>query len=89
MISRMIDVSVYVLKEILEYRIVGVVDCGSPSIYVDDSELYKIIDNSSSGYGYGYSEDMSIMDSASLYDYSMYQDKLKIVKGSLPIWRGC
>lgn len=81
-ISRMIDVSVYVLKDILEYRIVGVVDCGSPSIYVDDSELYKIIDNSSSGYGY--SEDMSIMDSASLYDYSMYQDKLKIVKGTEP-----
>lgn len=83
-ISRMIDVSVYVLKDILEYKIVGIVDMGSPSIYVDDSELYKIIDNSSSGSGYGYSEDMSIMDSASLYDYSMYQDKLKIVKGTEP-----
>lgn len=83
-VSRMIDVFVYVLKDILEYRIVGVVDCGSPSIYVDENELYKIIENSSSQTDYGYDEDVSMVNTSDLYDYSMYQDKLKIVKGSLP-----
>ena len=47
---------------------------GSPSIYVDNTQLLKIICNSSSQ-----NEDTGI------YDYSLYQDKLKIVRGNKPV----
>ena len=71
---QMLDKTVYILKDILEYKIVGIVDMGSPSIYADNTQLLKIICNSSSQ-----NEDTGI------YDYSLYQDKLKIVRGNKPV----
>lgn len=74
-ISRMLDTYVYVIKDILEYKIVGIVDMESPSIYVDNQEFINIIDNNR--------EDKEEIDN-SLYDYSLYKDKLKMVKGNIP-----
>ena len=69
-LNRMLDVSLYVGDKLLEYKIVGIVDMNSPSIYVDNSEFINIISNS----GNNYEEDM---DNTNLYDYSLYKDKLK------------
>lgn len=71
-ISKMIDKSVYVLKDILEYKIVGIVDMGSPSIYTYNSEFINIIDN--------YEEDME----KNIYDYNLYKEMIKIVGGRVP-----
>ena len=80
-LSRMLDTYVYVIDDMLEYKIVGIVDMDSPSIYTYNSEFINIIDNSSS------SNDMMSLDkdnTNSIYDYSMYKNKLKIVKGREP-----
>lgn len=79
-LSRMIDTYVYVVDDILEYKIVGIVDMESPSIYTYNSEFINIINNSRSS-------NSMITDSDntnSVYDYSMYKNKLKIVKGREP-----
>jgi len=57
----------------LEYEIVGIVDMNSPSIYTYESEFISILDNSKDS-----------DDKGSVYDYSMYKDRLKIVKGKEP-----
>ena len=83
-LSRMIDTLVYVIDDVLEYKIVGIVDLGSPSIYTDNSEFINIIDNSSSDSSYGYVMEEEVMEDNSVYDYSLYKNKLKIVKGREP-----
>jgi len=84
-ITRILDTYVYLIEGILEYKIVGIVDIGSPSIYVDEREFINIIDNSSNNnYGYGYMEDVDTSDNSRVYNYSLYKDKLKIVKGNEP-----
>ena len=82
-ISRMLDKKVYIIKDILEYKIVGIVDIGSPSIYVDNSELINIVSNSSNN-NYDYSFDMETTSTSNTYDYNLYSSKLKIVKGTKP-----
>lgn len=79
-LSRMIDTYVYVVDDILEYKIVGIVDMESPSIYVYNSEFINIINNSRSSNGMIADKD----NTSSVYDYSMYKNKLKIVKGREP-----
>lgn len=81
-ISRMLDTTVYVVKDLLEYKIVGIVDMGSPSIYTDKNEFINIIDNSSSS-SYGEMVEIESVND-SVYDYSLYKDKVKIVKGKAP-----
>ena len=82
-ISRMLDTYVYVIENVLEYKIVGIVDMGSPSIYTDEVEFINILSNNSNDdYDYGYMEDVDTGNN--VYDYSMYKNKLKIVKGSEP-----
>ena len=84
-ISRMLDVNVYVIDNVLEYKIVGIVDMGSPSIYTEEEEFINIIDNSSGNYyGGQYSISVDTDNSSSVYDYSLYKDKIKIVKGHEP-----
>ena len=79
-LSRMIDTYVYVVDDILEYKIVGIVDMDSPSIYTYNSEFINIINNSGSSNGMITDSD----NTNSVYDYSMYKNKLKIVKGREP-----
>lgn len=89
-IEKLIDRNVSLAGEILNYKIVGVVDMESPSIYVDNSQLIKIIANSEKSnnedYGYYYMDDSinSSMDSSKLYEYDLYKAKLKITKGREP-----
>ena len=74
-VSRMIGVNVLLIEDILEYEIVGIVDMESPSIYTYNNQFLDIIGNS-----LGYSSN----DATDLYDYSLYKDKLKLVKGKIP-----
>lgn len=70
-ISKMIGTSVYLIDNVLEYEIVGIVDNNSPSIYTYNSEFINIISNNSD-------------DDNSMYDYNLYKDKIKIVSGRIP-----
>ena len=83
-ISRILDSYVYLIEDILEYKIVGIVDMGSPSIYVDNSEFINIIGNSSKN-KYEYFDEIIDENNNSLYDYELYKDKIKIVKGNGPV----
>jgi len=51
-VEKMLGVKVYLNNRLLEYTIVGIVDKESPSIYVNNSEFIKIIDNSKQGGNY-------------------------------------
>ena len=86
-IERMLDTKVYLRNHILEYTIVGITDLESPSIYADKSQFIHILDCSSdSDSDFGYTSSYSSNDGAegSLYDYTLYKDKLKISKGREP-----
>jgi len=82
-ISRMLGTKVYLANHLLEYKIVGIVDMESPSIYASESEFIKIIDNSTKT-----SDDMFSVsqnnDSGKVYDYELYKNKIDIVKGHAP-----
>lgn len=87
-ISKMIDSKVSLASEILEYKIVGVVDLGSPSIYVSRDEMINIISNTLSGgndmyYGYMSTDDMNV-NINSIEDYNLYKEKIKITSGREP-----
>ena len=79
-VSRLIGKEVFLKSKILKYKIVGIVSLGSPSIYVFDNQFINIIDNSVNEY---YWDDSNNADKT-LYDYSLYKDKLKIVRGREP-----
>ena len=64
------------------FTIVGIVNLGSPSIYVNDSLFINILANSSSDNDYTMVPDMN---DSSLIDYSLYQDKIELKKGRLPV----
>jgi len=64
------------------YKIVGVVDKNSPSIYMDESNFVNILANldiETQSYIYGYSD---VSDKERVYDYTLYNIKIK--KGRLP-----
>ena len=64
------------------FTIVGIVNLGSPGIYVNDSLFINILANSNSDNDYAVVPDMS---DSSLIDYSLYQDKIELKKGRLPV----
>lgn len=70
----------YVLNNI-KYTLVGIVDTTSPSIYAYESEFINIVSNSSSTTDYYY----DTVNSEKIYDYKIYDDDIKIVKGKLPL----
>jgi len=57
-------------KNLKEYKIVGVTDLSSPSIYAYPSEFLTLISNSSNGNDYDYNGPIDIMD------YNLYKDKI-------------
>ncbi len=81
-IERMLDTKVYLGNHLLEYTIVGITDLESPSIYVDNNQFINIIDNSSSDGMFSYREERA--NGGSVYDYTLYKDKISIVKGRTP-----
>lgn len=82
-LDRMLDQYVYIIEDILEYKIVGIVDMGSPSIYVDNNEIFNILSNSNND-NKDYFMDTESVSTSMIYDYNLYSNKLKIVKGSKP-----
>lgn len=70
------------------YKIVGVVDLDSPSIYTNESEFINILYNTNnvsetSDY-YDYMVDDKIAENL-IYDYNIYKNKITIKEGRLPL----
>ena len=72
-----------------DYKIVGVVDLGSPSIYTYDSEFINILYNTNNtAYTSDYYEDYIIDDRIAenlIYDYNIYKNRIIIKEGKLPL----
>ncbi len=72
-----------------DYKIVGVVDLGSPSIYTNEGEFINILYNKNNiGETTYYFEDYIIDDKPVenlIYDYNIYKDKIAIKEGKFPI----
>ncbi len=65
------------------YKIVGVVDKKSPSIYMDNENFVNILANKdieTNSYLYGFND---ISDKSRVYDYNLYNIKIK--KGRMPV----
>ena len=66
------------------YRIVGVVDKVSPSIYVNESEFINLLVNNDievDQYVYDY---VSYDDKDKIYDYNLYKNSISLKKGNWP-----
>lgn len=80
-INDMLNRDVYL--DSLYYKIVGIVDMGSPSIYTYESEFTNIIALSKDDDIYGsYIEENS---TSNIYDYNIYKDSIKLKKGNYPV----
>lgn len=80
-INDMLNRDVYL--DSLYYKIVGIVDMGSPSIYTYESEFTNIIALSKDDDIYGsYIEENS---TSGIYDYNIYKDSIKLKKGNYPV----
>lgn len=80
-INDMLNRDVYL--DSLYYKIVGIVDMGSPSIYTYESEFTNIIALSKDDDVYGsYIEENS---TSNIYDYNIYKDSIKLKKGNYPV----
>ncbi len=79
MIGRVISI-----KNMPDFKIVGIVSKGSPSIYVDSSLFINIIANTSSDDDIWYVEDGE-NSSSEIVDYNLYQDKIELKKGNYPV----
>ena len=67
----------------LSYKIVGIVDMGSPSIYTYESEFTNIIALSKNDDIYGSYIEKSY--TSNIYDYNIYKDSIKLKKGNYPV----
>lgn len=78
------------LKNGMEYVIVGISDCQSPSIYAQSSQLLKMLyyTNNSEDYdyyGWSYTEPTEDSDTNELTDYKLYEGRYTLKKGTLPV----
>lgn len=67
------------------FKIVGITDKNSPSIYTDPSLFINIITNSSQSMDYGYYDDTSMQSSSSFLDYQLFESKIELKKGRYPV----
>ena len=71
------------------YKIVGVVDLGSPSIYTDESEFINILYNTNdTAFTDNYYEEYIVDDKMVenlIYDYNNYKNKITIKEGRFPL----
>lgn len=77
------------LKNGIEYVVVGISDCKSPSIYAASSQLLKMLyynNESDEYYGYIWSDDKRVEDTDSneLTDYKLYEGRYTLKQGKLP-----
>lgn len=69
------------------FTIVGIVDKGSPSIYVDESNFINIVANTvvnDSPFGMAFQDQTSNMEQGQIYDYKLFENKIELKKGRLP-----
>lgn len=67
------------------YKIVGITDMGSPSIYTYESEFNNIIALSKSGDTSIYGDYIEESSTSNIYDYNIYEGKIKLKKGKYPV----
>ena len=68
------------------FKIVGIVDLQSPSIYVDTSLFINILSNSSKeSMEYGYYDTSLSNDNAQFIDYTLLENNIEMKKGRKPI----
>ena len=83
-VEDVLDLTAY-LDNILEFKIVGITELESPSIYTDESLFINILSNTVNRnndiFGY-YMEDI---DTNRMLDYSILGDKIKLKSGKLPL----
>ena len=75
--KELLNKNVSLSNDIKEYKIVGITDNNSPSIYTLDSEFITILNNQASYY---YADNGS-----NIRDYKLEQDKYELVSGVLPL----
>lgn len=74
------------IKYMDDFRIVGIVSEGSPSIYVKSSSFINILANGSQENDYyGMNQDVDVSKNNTLLDYQLYQDRIVLKKGRMPI----
>ena len=83
-LEKMLDTRVSLNNKLLEYTIVGITDMESPSIYVDNEQMINIIDNTTNNNSDVIMAKNGNISNGSVYDYELYKNKLKIVKGRDP-----
>ena len=72
-------------NNINEFKLVGIVDTGSPSIYANNDMLINIIALSGSENNWGYYvEDTAEDQETQIWDYKLFIDKIELKKGKLP-----
>lgn len=69
----------------LNYKIVGIVNMGSPSIYTYESEFTNIIALSKSSDTSIYGDYIEESSTSDIYDYNIYKDNIKLKKGNYPV----
>lgn len=69
-----------------DFKLVGIVDTGSPSIYADDSMLIDIIASSEENNNWRYSifDSVNEEEEVQICDYILFNDKIELKKGRLP-----
>lgn len=69
-----------------DFKLVGIVDTGSPSIYADESILNDIIalSNREEELGYFIYDTIDDESQAQVWDYNLFGDKIELKKGRLP-----
>ncbi len=77
------------LKNGMEYVVVGIADCQSPSIYAAESQLLKMLyynnnEDDYDMYGWSYTDREEETDSNELTDYKLYEGRYELKKGKLP-----
>ncbi|MBR7042116.1 MAG: FtsX-like permease family protein, partial [Bacilli bacterium] len=80
-VERLLDKKMYIGDHLVEYKVVGITDLESPSIYADESEFINIIDNGKSDNMYGFA---GSNNDGNVYDYNLYKNKISITKGRGP-----
>ena len=83
-LEKMLDTRVSLNNKLLEYTIVGITDMESPSIYVDNEQMINIIDNTTNNNSDVIMAKNGNISNGSVYDYELYKNKLKIIKGRDP-----
>ena len=83
-VSDVLNLNAYI-SNVLEFKIVGITDLKSPSIYTDESMFINIISNNQNITDDLYGYDMIIEeDTNKIVDYNLVSNEIKLKKGRMP-----